>query len=203
MPDINDLKERLKQIREAVEAKLPDIAVTLTVSAKALAERKIKDKGFAAVYSTNKIPAWFLHGKELNAAGTKWLENHGVNPTTGAQGEGKKKRRKKKGDPDPGSYDTLTNWKEFRNAQGLQTDHVDLSYSNKMWANMQPVRVEQKGAIIVAPLGATNKEAQDKMNYNRERYGDFIGKALDDEDRQTLTEVVVGEVVALLDQFKV
>jgi hypothetical protein len=202
MANLSDLKERIKQIREAVEGKLPDIAVTLTLSAKALAERNIKDKGFAAMYSVNKIPAWFLHGKELNASGTKFLENHGVNPQTGAQGEGKKKRRKKKGDPDPGHFDTTTNWKEFRAAQGLQTDHVDLSYSNKMWANMQPVKVEQRGAIILAPLGATNVEAQDKMNWNRERYGDFIGKGLTDKDRETLTDVVVGEVVAVLDQFK-
>lgn len=202
MAGLPEFKERLRQIREAVEAKLPDIAVTLTLSAKALAERNIKEKGFGAMYSENKIPAWFLHGKELNASGTKFLENHGVNPQTGAQGAGKKKRRKKKDDPDPGHFDTLTNWKEFRAAQGLQVDHVDGSYSNMMWSNMQPVKVEQRGPVVLAPLGATNTEAQNKMNWNRDRYGDFIGKALNDTDRETLTGVVVDEVVQVLDNFK-
>lgn len=201
MASIQDFKERLQQIREAVQAKLPDIAVVLTLSAKALAERNIKDKGFSRVYSVNKIPAWFLHGKELNASGVTFLKNHGVNEK-GEQGAAKKKRRKKKGDPDPGHFDTMTNWKEFRQAQGLQTDHVDLSYSNKMFANMQPVKLEQRGDQYFALLGATNKEAQDKMNWNRDRYGDFIGQALTEEDRKTLQNVVVDEVVTILNQFK-
>lgn len=201
MANLDDLRKRLQQIREAVTVKLPDIAVAVTVSAKALAERNIKDKGFAAKYSDTRIPAWFLHGKELNASGTKFLEDRGVTPA-GQQGQAKKKRRKKGETGDPGHFDKLTNWKEFRGAQGLQIDHVDLSYSNKMWANMQPVRVEQRGDIIVAPLGATNTEAQDKMNWNRDRYGDFIGKAIGDAERQILTDVVVAEVVNILDQFR-
>lgn len=202
MPDINALKEKLKQIEEAVLQKAPEIAITLTLSAKALAERNIKDKGFGYKYSQNKILAWFLHGKELNQKGTKFLQDRGVDAGTGAQGEPKKKRRKKGETADPGQFDKTTNWAEFRSAQGLQNAFVDLSYSNKMFANMQPVRVEQKGDLYLAPLGATNTEAQDKMNWNRDRYGDFIGKALTEEDRNTLTDVVVGEVVAIIDSFR-
>lgn len=202
MPDINALKEKLKQIEEAVLQKAPEIAITLTLSAKALAERNIKDKGFGYKYSQNKIPAWFLHGKELNQKGTKFLQDRGVDTGTGAQGEPKKKRRKKGETAEPGQFDKTTNWAEFRSAQGLQNAFVDLSYSNKMFANMQPVRVEQKGDLYLAPLGATNTEAQDKMNWNRDRYGDFIGKALTEEDRNTLTDVVVGEVVAIIDSFR-
>jgi hypothetical protein len=202
MPDINALKEKLKQIEEAVLQKAPEIAITLTLSAKALAERNIKDKGFGYKYSQNKIPAWFLHGKELNQKGTKFLQDRGVDAGTGAQGEPKKKRRKKGETAEPGQFDKTTNWAEFRSAQGLQNAFVDLSYSNKMFANMQPVRVEQKGDLFLAPLGATNIEAQDKMNWNRDRYGDFIGKALTEEDRNTLTDVVVGEVVAIIDSFR-
>lgn len=202
MPDINALKEKLKQIEEAVLQKAPEIAITLTLSAKALAERNIKDKGFGYKYSQNKIPAWFLHGKELNQKGTKFLQDRGVDAGTGAQGEPKKKRRKKGETAEPGQFDKTTNWAEFRSAQGLQNAFVDLSYSNKMFANMQPIRVEQKGDLYLAPLGATNTEAQDKMNWNRDRYGDFIGKALTEEDRNTLTDVVVGEVVAIIDSFR-
>lgn len=201
MPDIHEFKKKLKQIEEAVFQKMPEIAITLTLSAKALAERNIKEKGFGFKYSQNKIPAWFLHGKELNQKGTKFLEDRGVHPDTGAQGEGKKKRRKKGETADPGHFDKTTNWGEFRSAQGLQTDHVDLSYSNKMFANMQPVHPYVSGYIYYAPLGATNTEAKDKMNWNRERYGDFIGKALTENDRNTLTEVVVGEILSVIDSF--
>lgn len=201
MPDISEFKEVLKKIREAVQAKLPDIAATLTISAKALAERNIKDAGFGVLYSTNQVPAWFFHGKELNATGTKFLEDHGVSPVTGAQGEGKKKRRKKKGDPDPGKFDKFTTWGEFRGAQGLQNAFVDLSYSNKMWANMQPVRIEQRDDVYLAPLGATNTEAQNKMNWNRDRYGDFVGKAIGDAERDILGDVLLDEVGGVIRQF--
>jgi hypothetical protein len=157
MPDINALKEKLKQIEEAVLQKAPEIAITLTLSAKALAERNIKDKGFGYKYSQNKIPAWFLHGKELNQKGTKFLQDRGVDAGTGAQGEPKKKRRKKGETAEPGQFDKTTNWAEFRSAQGLQNAFVDLSYSNKMFANMQPVRVEQKGDLFLAPIIAKLK----------------------------------------------
>lgn len=200
MADLKDLKADLIKIREAVILALPEIALKLTLSAKALAERKIKDVGFGRTYSGVKYPAWFLHGKELNLKGTKFLEDRGVHPSTGTQGEAKKKRKKKGEEQE--SFDTLTNWKEFRDAQGLQTEHVDLSYSNKMFAAMGPVNPEQRGDIFLAPLGGTNKEAQDKMNWNFERYGDFIGKSLDENDIKILEEVVAEEVVQIMNNFK-
>jgi hypothetical protein len=202
MPDLNELKKRLEEIRQAVRQSLPDIATKISLSAKALAERRIKDEGFGEMYSVNKIPAWFLHGKELNQSGVTFLKKHGVNPDTGEQGEGLKKRRKKKGDPDPGKFDKLTNWGEFRSAQGLQTSHVDLSYSNKMWANTQPRDPEEDGDIVRAPLGATNTEAQNKLNWNRDRYGDFIGKSLKPEDFNLLGELAINEILAILEPFQ-
>jgi hypothetical protein len=198
MPDLNDFRKRLQLIKETVTAELPRIAETVALSAKAMAERNIKDKGFAEVYSQVQVPAWFFHGKELNQRGTKFLEDHGVNPHTGEAGEGKKKRRKKKGDPDPGTFDRTTNWGEFRGAQGLQNAFVDLSYSNKMWANMGVVSVEQKEGIVRALLGATNREAQDKMNWNFERYEDFIRRGLTDENGKVLGEIVVTELTETL-----
>lgn len=188
-------------LAEEVEKRLPEIATVLTLAAKAIAERRIKDQGFAAVYSQVQVPAWFLHGKELNQRGTKFLQDHGVQPN-GSQGEGKKKRRKKKGDPDPGHFDKTTNWGEFREAQGLQNAFVDLSYSNKMWANMGVVSFTKTEKIVRAMLGATNTEAQNKMNWNRDRYGDYITKGLKEEDRPILTEVVGQEIIKIVDQFK-
>lgn len=200
MPGIQEFKNLMEQMREAMRKKLPDIAATMSISAKAIAERKIKNAGFGRTYSTTQVPAFLFAGKELNAQGTKWLENHGVT-SDGKQGEGKKKRRKKKSDPDPGSYDKTTNWGEFRGAQGLQNQFVDLSYSNKMWANIQPVRVEQKGDLYLAPLGGTNTEAVNKMNWNRDRYGDFIGKMIEEPERDALGNLVIREVEEVISQF--
>jgi hypothetical protein len=201
MANIEEFKKLTQQLREAVIARLPEIAETLTLSAKALAERQIKDKGFAAIYSQTKVPAFFLFGKELNNKGKKFLEDRGVN-VDGSQGKAKKKRRKKKEDADPGTFETKTNWAEFRQAQGLQAQFVDLSYSNKMWANMQPVRTEETPTGVVCFLGATNKEAQEKMNYNRDRYGDFISKGLTEEHGKILGEVVINAIEDVINSVK-
>lgn len=174
MADIKDLRARLKAIGDAVKNGLPDVATTLTISAKALAERRIKDKGFGAAYSDEKLPAFFFYDDELNGAGKAFIAKNEE------QGE-------------------FMNWKDLRNAQGLQTGHVDLSYSNKMWANMQPGPVEYNGEVVTAPLAASNTEAQKKMNYNRDRYGDFIGKAITKDDRNALGAVVMEGIKNIID----
>lgn len=180
MPSLDDFKRNLAKIEAEIRAKLPEVATLLTITAKALAERKIRDHGFGAVYSLNKIPAWFLEGKELNAAGGIFL----------------KKVDKQKEDRG------LTNWKEFRQAQGLQTEFVDLGYSNKMWAGMGPIGVENRGDIVFAPLGGTNAEVQQEMDYNQIRYGDFIGKALEAEDFNLLGGVVIDEFGHIIDNLQ-
>ena len=179
------------------------MATILTLSGKALAERNIKDKGFGALYSTNLYPAFFLFGKQLNARGSKFLEDRGVQ-LDGSQGEATKKKgtkRKKKGDVIT-KEDQLTNWAEFRQAQGLQIEHVDLTYSGKMWAGMAPLEPVITGNKVIAPLGGNNKQAQDEMNYNRDRYGDFIGKALTPDNMRTLNDVVKREFLDVLMQHK-
>lgn len=186
MANLDDFKNRTKQIREALAERLPAIAETLAISAKAMAERRMKSQGFGILYSQNPVPAWFFRGKELNQRGTTFLNTGKV-------------KGKKTGKPKPLEE---TTWGEFRTAQGLQSAFVDLSYSNKMWANMAPVEVQERGPVVIAYLGATNKEAQNKMNWNRDRYGDFIRKSLNDEDGKILAEVVINELAAVLDQFK-
>lgn len=199
MPDISELRAQLRALEAEVVAKLPEIATLISLTAKAFANRNIVDKGFGATYSTNPIPAWFFHGKELNAAGTAFLANHGVG-ATGKAGEPKKKRRKKGETADTGSYDTDATWAEFRGAQGLQTAHVDLSYSNKMWAGTLPETPRNVGGIIMAPLAGSNKEVQDKLNWNFERFGDFIGKAITPDNFNTLLQVVYDEIIVVIDQ---
>jgi hypothetical protein len=200
--DISEFKKRTQQLREQLTAHLPQIAETLAISAKALAERNMKEQGFGVMYSTRQVPAWFFHGKELNARGTKFLEDRGVHPATGAQGAAKKKRRKQKGDPDPGHFDKTTTWGEFRAAQGLQKAFIDLSYSNKMWANMGVTATVERNGAILALLGSTNREAQNKMNWNFERFGDFIRKSLTAEHGKILGALAISEVEKVISQFK-
>ena len=196
MPDIKEFQAKLKALKDLALQKLPDIATTLTLTAKALAERRIRESGFGADYSNNKIPAFFLEGKELNGSGTAFLKQHGVFP----KGEGPGKQKGKGKTKTLTKEDRLANWKEFRAAQGLPVGFVDLAYSNKMYAGMGPLSVVISGTVYSAPLGATNQQALKEMNFNYIRYGDFIGKALQEDDFVKLREFSQTELINLLNE---
>lgn len=172
MASLEDLKKKLIDIRNDLPNIMLEAATSMSLTGKALAEREIKDQGFGEMYSNTKVPAWFMTGKELNAGGRTFIE-------------------RKKAEKEP------TNWKEFREAQGLQSGYVDLSYSNEMWSGMFPQKPYQAGTLFIAPLGHNNRAGQDKMNWNRDRYGDFMGKALRSKHDQ-MAEVATAEIVRLI-----
>lgn len=176
MPDVSELKKSLERLRELIKENLPRIATLVTLTAKALAERRIKDKGFGEVYSANPIPVWFFEGKDLRASGRKYIQD-----------------KQDKGDG-------LGTWKEFRQAQGLQTEHVDLTYSGFMWAGMMPDEPTEENGIVFAILSGSTKEVQEKMNWNRDRYGDFIGRALTPDDFDILKQVIIDEILPLVEE---
>ena len=64
--NLKELIEKFKAIRDALPEVLPDVATSMSLTAKAIAERTIKDKGFGELYSDTEVPAWFFKGKELS-----------------------------------------------------------------------------------------------------------------------------------------
>lgn len=201
MATIQDLKEKFQQIREAMHAKLPDIAMTVAITAKSLSERNIREKGFSYKYSTNKVPAWFFKGKELNGTGLAFLQGLKKKEVKESKGKVNKKESTKKV-KDSDSIEGETTWGEFRGAQGLQSGFVDLGYTNKMWADMSPVEVKQDSdGITRAILGGRTRENQDKMNYNFARYGDFVKKGLGEKEKELLIDVAKEEMISLIEQF--
>lgn len=190
MASIEDLKAKLHQIRDQLPSYLLEAATSVSLTGKALAERTIKDKGFGATYSLQEVPVWFFSGKELNASGKAYIETK--------QGKGKKKKKKLENITEADLYDGMGTWKEFREAQGLQTGHVDLTFSGKMWAGMFPREAYQNGNLFIAPLGHNNKEGQNEMNWNRDRYGDFVGKALTGDNYKIMADIGVQELMRLI-----
>lgn len=179
MADLNDLKQTLQRIIEALPEVLPQVATSMSLTAKAVSERIIKDRGFGYTYSENEFPVWFLTGKELNGRGLNFIKT--------VQKEAETL-----------DIDPTANWMQFRGAQGLQTAFVDLTYSGKMWAGMFPQAVKVDGTQYIAPLGNNTVEGQQKMNWNYERYNDFLGAALSGEGIDTVYDVGYAEFMRLL-----
>lgn len=173
MPDINDLRARLLKLKQEIQQALPDIALTNTITAKALVERKIREVGFGAKYSNNKLPAWFFLHKEKSKAGEAYIKS-----------KIKDKER--------------MNWSDLRQAEGLPVDHVDLSFTNKTWAGLGPQQPYFEGDIIICRLGGNTVEVVNKLNYNRIRYGDFFGKVLGKKEVDILTTSVLAQIGVIL-----
>lgn len=98
----------------------------------ALQVTKIRREGIGQ-YSTKKVPAFFFYGKQINQAGVAFLRSKGVRqPGDPLRGKGKNPllgKGKRGATLTP--QDRLTNWGEFRQAQGLQTSFVDATYSTR------------------------------------------------------------------------
>lgn len=181
MANLKDFSEDMQKLAKALETRLPEVATGLSLTAKALSERTIREKGMGETYSTNEVPAFFFEGKALNAAGEAFIDS-------------KVKAEKKE--------DRYTNWGELRQAQGLQVAHVDLGYSNKMWAGMTPLEVVRSGFIFRAPLGGNNTEVQNKMDWNRDRYGNFVERVLTPSDYELMQEYVTTEISEIIVEIK-
>lgn len=177
MANLEDLKRRLKQVKNEIEKKLPDFAVQNTIEAKALIERNIRAVGFGAHYSGNKLPTWFFEGKAKSGAGEAYIE-----------------RIKKQDAKLPEGEEGGMTWADLRKAEGLPTDHVDLSFTNKMYAGMGPQEPYFNGGIVVCPLGGNTVEVVNKLNWNRDRYGDFLGKMLTPKELDLLRVILLEHV---------
>lgn len=174
--DLQDLKQAIENARREIEAQLPAIAENVANSTKTIAERNINDFGFGAEYSQKQVPAFFFYDKALNQAGRDIV--------------------KKKIEDNEG-----LSWGGFREAQGLPADHVTLNYSNRMWGGIVIIRSEKTGQKFIAYLGHTNREGQDKMNWNYERYGNFIIESLTFKDKKFLTNLAGNKVTGILKQY--
>jgi hypothetical protein len=189
MPDISELQRQIREARQAVLNALPEIATENAINAKALAERKIRQVGFGAKYSGNRVPAFYFIGEELNAQGRKYLED-------------KIKKDEKETHVQDGvkfySEDNGLTWGEFRKAQGLQADHVDLGYTNKMWAGLVPEAPFYQEGKIICRLAGNSVEVINKLSWNYKHYGDFFAKVFGPPELQALTAATVDRIRIIL-----
>lgn len=189
MPDISELKARIIQARQALMNALPQIATQNTIVAKALAERKIREAGFGAVYSNHLVPAWHFLGLEKSKAGEAFIKKKEAYDEKNAKiVDGKKVY----------ASDAGITWAQLRQAEGLPVDHVDLSFTNKMWAGFVPQQPFMQGNVMVCPLAGNSIEVINKLSSNYKHYGDFIGKVLGPPEIEIMTTAIAEQVKNLI-----
>jgi len=68
----------------------------------------------------------------------------------------------------PGGY------KQLREMQGRQTDHVDFSYSGRMWADVNVISTTGDHNKGISIIGSKTEEGNDKLAGNTEKRGDIL-----------------------------
>lgn len=141
----------LRQSRLRLEAELPgSLAETALTGLSIVKDRSINEgilvdskPGNKADYSTNKVGTWRFKGKERNAAGKRYIA---TNP--------------------------LGTWGEFRKAQGLPSDNVNLFYTGDLWRSIVVTNLRREGARVSVTIAST--ESGQKLQDVVKRYGIFF-----------------------------
>lgn len=181
--NINEFNNSVNSFIGAVLNDMPIINARITQSGLSLIHDRILNEGVEGKnYSTNLLPAYFFTGKSISGSGE-------------AKVKAKNKANKYKG----------ISYTDFREANNLQTNHVDLRLSGDMWRDMAVLESRNIGFKISTEAGSKNsitysngQKTGDVVGYLAERYGDFLtptkaeenilDNALDDELQQLINQ---------------
>ena len=84
-------------------------------------------------------------------------------------------------------------YKDLRNRQGRQTDHVDFSYTGRMWSNINIRSTQSDHQRGLAIIGAGTPEDKKKLEGNTERKGEILDLSQSEIDK--LNEIYNYEVL--------
>lgn len=182
--DINEFNNSVNSFLGEINNQIPIINATLAQSGLSLIHDRILNEGIQGQsYSINLLPAYFFTGKSISAAGE-------------AKVKAKNKANKYKG----------ISYTEFREANNLQTTHVDLKVSGDMWRDMAVLENNQSGFKITTVVGSKGsitykggQKTSDIADYNFKRYGDFLTPTKEEET--ILDNALDQELQDLIDKY--
>jgi hypothetical protein len=182
--DINQFNSSVNNFLSAVRNNGPEINATITQSGLSLIRDRILDEGIKGEkYSTDTLPYFYFIGKSISDGGE-------------AKAKSKNKANKYKG----------ISYTDFREANNLQTNHVDLRFSGDMWRDMAVLETKTIGSKIITEAGSKNsityKDGQTTgkiVEYLSDRYGDFLTPTKEEEN--ILDNSLDEELQNLINQF--
>jgi len=168
-----EFADTTKQFLSDITKELPAINARIAVTALSVIKDRIWNEGLSGSYSTNQIPFFYKKGGKVIAPYSSGEINKGAqDKIASAKKAGKK---------------TLS-YKEWREFNNLQTDHIDLKFSGDMWRDINVVSSELRGNDAVTIVTATNQikrkggqSTSEIMSFNAEKYGDFMTLTSDEE----------------------
>lgn len=183
---LNEYIKNLDQFVTALNSDMGEIMLSAGVQAKSDIQERIQERGLddqdnplkygsGTPYSEKDVPAFFYDTKDaLNAGGVGLIEESLEN------GDG-------------------ISYADWREANGLQTDHVDLTFTGRMWQNIGIRNLKTGQNIAIVQIGGKNDESQNKLNWNSQRYGDLM--KLSTDDRQNVNIIIDARIQNLANKY--
>lgn len=165
----------LDDLSHRFDEELKEISQVAAMDAIALIVRRIHDEGIGKTYSNKKVPAYLilLDESRLDTQKTKDF----VRSVAARENPA----------------DRYTNWYEIRVAHGNGTSRdVNLTFTGEMFRQTGIIDVSKQGDYWVTTIGGLNKEVQDKMRWNAQRYGDFF--VLTPEEYELIQSIIDGRI---------
>lgn len=157
------LDQAANEIRNVARLKVRNAqkkaALIAANDALALIKKRVIDQGEKADgkkfddYSTVELPYFFFEGKSR----------------TGSDAALKRAKKAQKGTEAKG-----LSYKDWRQANNLQTKHKDFKFTGRMWASVRPIFIDEQGSKIVVRINATNEENIKKIEWNSLREGNIL-----------------------------
>ena len=147
-------RKKLQRLIDDLPAEAERLCIAQAQSGLTIVKNRSTNKGIFvsskegnyADYSKNKVLTKRFIGKQRNQSGTEFI----------------KKNR-------------LATWHEFRKAQGLTSEKVNLSYTNRMWSSMGIIATKKiNGNGFQTIIGSTDSRVDVYLPKLAERYGNFI-----------------------------
>lgn len=184
--ELSQFINNLEKLVNNYDAEIRLIVDEVALNAIALIIRRIQQTGLSGGrrYSTNKLPTFYFYNRALNAGGRQLLNRHRKKDFRDAlRRAGENVRRNSRLD----DMEDGISYEEWRRANGLQTSFVDLTYSGKMfreknssyqgiteYALINIIERYRTSGEFSTTIGALDKETEDKLRWNKERFGDFL-----------------------------
>lgn len=156
--DLEEFSRRMKGAANEMRQNAPRDTFKIASDLLALISSRVINRGVDADgssfsgYSDYPLPAYyFLSGRSGKKKTTRGNEREAVREFREQYGRDT-------------SY---KNWREFH---GLQTNHKDFAFTNRMWKNMVVVPVEQGELNNVFRFGSKDPEDEKVMGYHQAKY---------------------------------
>jgi hypothetical protein len=172
--------EKTVVLEKALQSEMPAISDEIALNAIALIKNRIIDKGEGingASYST----------KPMLATREQFVVKSAFKQTKVASGKKGKKHGLWIKFPNASKavpvMELPNGYKQFREIQGREGSHVNLSYSGKMWQAVTIVARMHTDTTYATTIGGNNAESQNKLRWMTDKYGPFLTLVPEEETK--------------------